>query len=231
RPTTPRLEEWARRGVCFDRAVAPSSWTLPTHATFFTGHMPHEMFNDWRRMKNSPWELPMDNRFPTLAETLAGQGYRTAGFVANWCYCDRVYGLNRGFAHYEDQLVFEDHWINFQQVLKSSYLTNLAAKEIYKGSFRDFLPAHGAGANRDTVLEQHHALQLARKDAGQINQDFLKWLDRQGGSPFFGFLNYMDVHDPYVHHPDFDHKLGRLADPPGATQLSERMLPSRSDYE
>ena len=40
--------------------------------------------------------------FPTLAEFLARHGYATAGFVANTYYCNARYGLDRGFARYED---------------------------------------------------------------------------------------------------------------------------------
>ncbi|MCG8459920.1 MAG: sulfatase-like hydrolase/transferase, partial [Holophagales bacterium] len=36
--TTPRLERWAaERAVVFENAVAPSPWTLPSHASLFTG--------------------------------------------------------------------------------------------------------------------------------------------------------------------------------------------------
>jgi arylsulfatase A-like enzyme len=220
RATTPRLEEWARRGVCFDRAVAPSSWTLPSHATFFTGHMPHEMFHDWSRMSNHPWQLPMDDRFPTLAELFSRQGYRTAGFVANRGYGDRVFGLNRGFAHYEDMLVFGDHSICLEQVLNSSYLTRLAAKQIYRGRDAIPIPVHKQAkewakvspqweaAQRAKAEDQQNDIELARKDAVEVNREFLSWLEKNSDRPFFAFLNYMDAHDPYEYR---DELAGRLA--------------------
>jgi arylsulfatase A-like enzyme len=94
RPTTPRLEQFARRGIVFASAFAPSSWTLPSHATAFTGRQPQE--------HGVAWHTPLDHRYPTLAEALAAQGYATAGFVANLSYTTRASGLARGFAHYED---------------------------------------------------------------------------------------------------------------------------------
>src|SRR5262249_32828166 len=36
-----------------------------------------------------------------------------------------------------------------------------------------------------------------RQDAATLNRAFLQWLDRTEPRPFFAFLNYMDVHDPY----------------------------------
>ena len=38
---------WRRRGVRFDRAQATSSWTLPSHASMFTGRWPHELSAGW----------------------------------------------------------------------------------------------------------------------------------------------------------------------------------------
>jgi len=97
RDTTPNLERWAKTGVVFDRAVATSSWTLPSHAGMFTARWPHEL--------STGWESPLDDRYPTLAEILTRKGYLTAGFVANTYYCGYELGLARGFAHYEDYVV------------------------------------------------------------------------------------------------------------------------------
>jgi arylsulfatase A-like enzyme len=94
RPTTPNLERWAKRGVVFQRAVAPSSWSLPSHASMLTGRSPLQLSADWG--------VPLDDTYPTLAEYLRSRGYLTAGFVANPSYCSRPWGLARGFVHYED---------------------------------------------------------------------------------------------------------------------------------
>ena len=48
RRTTPNLDQLARRGVRFDLAIATSSWTLPSHASLFTGRWPHELGVDWK---------------------------------------------------------------------------------------------------------------------------------------------------------------------------------------
>src|SRR5712692_904666 len=40
RHTTPHLERLARDGVVFDGAVATAPWTLPSHASMFTGRYP-----------------------------------------------------------------------------------------------------------------------------------------------------------------------------------------------
>jgi arylsulfatase A-like enzyme len=37
-----------------------------------------------------------------------------------------------------------------------------------------------------------------RKRAEQINAEFFDWLGQTNGKPFFAFLNYFDLHDPYL---------------------------------
>jgi arylsulfatase A-like enzyme len=94
RAATPTLDSLAASGVAFDRAVSPAPWTLPSHASVFTGLWPHEHGADWR--------APLDKRAPTLAEVLARRGYRTGGFVANLVFTSREHGLHRGFQVYRD---------------------------------------------------------------------------------------------------------------------------------
>ena len=94
RDTTPNLARLAERGVVFNEARSAAPWTLPSHASLFTGRWPHEL--------NVSGDRPLDGTFPTLAEFLAKHGYATAGFVGNTYFCNSWYGLNRGFFHYED---------------------------------------------------------------------------------------------------------------------------------
>lgn len=94
RATSPNLDAWAQSGVVFERAIAPSPWTLPTHATLFTGH--------YNFTVRTGIERPLDRRHTTLAEVLAAKGYLTAGFVANLGYTTRASGLHQGFARWED---------------------------------------------------------------------------------------------------------------------------------
>lgn len=94
RRTTPYLERLAHEAITFDMAIAPSSWTLPSHATMFTGVLPQKLSTDWNQR--------LDGTQVTLAERLREMGYATAGFVANLFYTQRSTGLARGFDHYED---------------------------------------------------------------------------------------------------------------------------------
>ncbi len=97
RATTPEIEKVAATGVTFDRAIVTAPWTLPSHASMFTGLPAHKLSTDFDR--------PLDDAVPTLAEVLARHGYVTGGFVANPTYASRASGLQRGFATYRDHVV------------------------------------------------------------------------------------------------------------------------------
>ena len=116
RPTSPTLERLAKRGIRFDEARATAPWTLPSHASMFTGRWPHELDVDWY--------TPLGTKFPTLAEYLGSRGYATAGFVANVHYCSYDFGLDRGFTHYEDYV------LEPMTPLRMCYLGDLALKGV-----------------------------------------------------------------------------------------------------
>lgn len=94
RATTPVLDSLAGDAIVFDRALTASSWTLPSHASMFTGRLPHEL--------SSTWKIALDDHWPTLAEVLTDRGYRTAGFAGNTSFVSFESGLSRGFTHFQD---------------------------------------------------------------------------------------------------------------------------------
>ena len=62
RLTTPNIDAMARRGVLFEHAYSTAPWTLPSHASMFTGRFPHELSADMTS--------PLDDRWPTIAEEI-----------------------------------------------------------------------------------------------------------------------------------------------------------------
>lgn len=94
RPTTPRLCALAGQGVLFQNAIAPSSWTLPSLTSIFTGLMPHQTGVDWgNALDAAPW---------TIAKILQSKGYETAGFNSNPFYGLAGWRLSEGFDFYDD---------------------------------------------------------------------------------------------------------------------------------
>jgi len=163
RPTTPFLAKLGVQSVVFTQAVSTSSWTLPAHASLFTGLHPHE---------HGATEEHLDSAHPTLAETFAAHGYRTAGFTANTIMTQRRTGLDRGFQHYEDLFA------NF---------VDAASRTTFGRRLIRYAPRLG-----------YHDWP-GRKSAAAINGSLLHWLDSRGTErPFFVFLNYFDAHGPYL---------------------------------
>jgi arylsulfatase A-like enzyme len=93
RETTPFLEQLADESVLFESFKAVAPWTLPTHATLFTGLRPAQHGAQWGRIK-----LP--DEYVTLAERLKDEGFCTAGLSAN-PLVRRNNGLVQGFDEYE----------------------------------------------------------------------------------------------------------------------------------
>ena len=70
--TTPAIDALAAKGLLYSRAYSPSPWTLPSHASLFTGLG----IEDHGAGLAGQSSLP--ERFVTLAERLAEAGYETA---------------------------------------------------------------------------------------------------------------------------------------------------------
>jgi arylsulfatase A-like enzyme len=164
RATTPNLDRLAKSGVLFENAFSNSSWTLPAHASLFTGRLPHD--------HNADWTQPLGDKYPTLAEVLTERGYLTAAFSANTSYVSPEWCLGRGFSHFaaHGSSVIED-------VTSTVYGKKLALNVLPRLGYFD-IPG--------------------RKRAQQVNQELFDWLDRSESKPFFAFLNYFDIHDPYL---------------------------------
>ncbi len=94
RSTTPALDRIASEGLTFTRAYAASPWTLPSHASIFTGEYPiiHQATAE---------HFDLDDRLPTLAEHLSQRGFATVAFAKKGWLSGET-GVMRGFEDYYD---------------------------------------------------------------------------------------------------------------------------------
>jgi len=92
---TPNLDRFADQAVRFENAWAPSSWTLPSHGSLFTGVHPHQHGAIHQSTK-------LGDGLVTLTERLAAGGYRT-GAVTNSVFVSVPYGMDRGFEWFEER--------------------------------------------------------------------------------------------------------------------------------
>lgn len=195
RLTTPHLDKFAREGVLYTNAYAPASWTLPSHASLFTGKYPTRHgahYNpDFMKVVNyleehqseKKWEfgdlvqasiLPLPEENLTLAEILSEKGYQTAGIIGGYM-CASIFGISQGFDYYNER------FFNLTKDIK--YFLICRALECFF-SLNDFFTLHGISAG-DRL-------------ASDVNSAAIKWLEKHYTKPFFLFINYFDPHGPHL---------------------------------
>ncbi len=99
REVTPAIDRLAARATVFEQAFSTSPWTLPSHASIFTGLYPSKHAAGVSRA-----QLPAGTA--TLAGLLRHRGYLTAGFSAGELSSSR-FGLAQGFHQYRNPDKFE----------------------------------------------------------------------------------------------------------------------------
>jgi len=92
RDTTPIIDAVAKEGVLYRNAYANASWTLPSHASLFTGLWPSAHGTGWRRT-----HLP--DGVETIAERLAAAGYETVGVAEN-PWLSPSFNMTQGFERF-----------------------------------------------------------------------------------------------------------------------------------
>ena len=96
RDTTPHLAEFARGATLYTRAMATGDFTLPTHASMFTG-----LYPAWHGANFAPPAFPLGHPLAadaiTLADLLRSHGYQTAAVAANRAYLAVPMGTMKGF--------------------------------------------------------------------------------------------------------------------------------------
>lgn len=181
-PTSPNMDRLAKQGVRFENAVSASSWTFPSHVSLVTGRyiFEHGIGNVPKMSLLGP-DQPSFGGFPTIGEVMMREGYRTGAFSANRTYFTENVGFDRGFTHFEDY--FHSPVDMFARTLFGKGLVRLYVKRIKKQLMTEWSRYGGAYG--------------VRKYGDEVNKEVLDWVDRDSSRPFFAFLNYFDVHDPY----------------------------------
>lgn len=96
RPTSPLLDQLASESVVFDNAYSTSSWTLPSHASMFSGLHPKSHGATLQFTKPRA-----DVRL--LTEILRDEGYQTAAVTAGG-WLSEGFGFEKGFDVFESHL-------------------------------------------------------------------------------------------------------------------------------
>jgi arylsulfatase A-like enzyme len=185
RSPSPNLDRLAAEGVLYTEARSTTSWTLPAHATLFTGEpeLVHGLEQDGQSL---PRELA------TLAETLAAAGYRTHG-VYSGPYLAASYGFDRGFERYE---------AGYGALLEQAMGELSSASRLVES----IDPAEEPERARVAIERRAAAmgaLELAShtdRSAERVTARALAELERAAADrrPFFLFAHYFDPHYDYA---------------------------------
>ena len=199
RSTSPNFDRLAQQGVRFQNAISACSWSLPSHVSLLTGRYQFE--HGVGSVQSEPW-LGWGKKgmggFPALGEALERKGYRTGAFSANRTYFSRDLGFGRGFLHFEDYFQSpSDAFVRtlFGREFARIYLKrsdhSLVKRTLRKLGFTSLLDQDAEGSG------SYGGAFGVRKRADAVNQEVTDWIDGDRQRPFFAFLNYFDVHDPY----------------------------------
>jgi arylsulfatase A-like enzyme len=191
RDTTPNLRKLADDSVVYTRAIAPSNITLTSHASLFTG-----MYASWHGAycdpPDSSYGRALSKDVPTMAEVLARTGYKTFGVSANM-YLREEFGLQRGFESFD--------------IPRPIPVLDPGAWYMLRRGVRREIGLVADASQFDRLYSR-----------GQdIDTEFIGMMEGSAGgpAPFFGFVNYMDAHFPYIppspYDRDFPGKLRGIA--------------------
>lgn len=192
--TSPNLERIAEEGVLFSNAISNSSWTLPAHASLFTGTYPStHLVNNWNDK--------LSENLVTMAQFFRDMGYQNIA-INNNSWINDQFGLERGFD------VFLKMWLFFQTSNDLNIISRsikhlnpirklqIVTKRILKGN-----------ALLNLINGVYGKLLYNRYDLGgkRIVKAFENWLHRNRDirKPFFMFINLLETHLPYKPRPDY----------------------------
>lgn len=170
-------------GARFDRTYAPSHYTVPVHASLFTGRYPstvgvgakHEQF---------------DCEEPSLVEEISAAGYDTAGFTANGLLTENR-SFDRGFDQYHTS------W-RVRLMNDDVFGWSRAVREIPPGPLRD-VRAVWRCLRSDTATIPSLRLGWRQKFADHDGGRRVLKMARSGSfrETDFLFVNLMEAHSPY----------------------------------
>lgn len=202
----PFIASFSRECVRFPRAVAPAPWTIPSHASLFTGLYP------WEHGAHMQKENVLSKGVPTIAQALRDIGYATLSVSGNFLVSP-FFGLTSGFEY--------SHWGGWWEPFLRWPLAEAERVRphdsgppnpvLQRMRFGDFSPLFGELKGN---LSRHSEIidvlvHLARKvrlpeDEGYpvaapwIEGDLAQALQRvPKEQPTFCFVNLIDAHEPY----------------------------------
>jgi len=184
RRTTPSIDSVAEEGTKFEEVTSVAPWTLPSHASLFTGVPP-----TIHRTNSLDSSLPQS--LETLADYVSRHGYRTVG-MANNPWFSSEFGLTRGFDEFHElfTLFGGDSYRSFVNILtdKSRSLPDRLDKLLSEQSVPSLIKNGMNAAYRQLDYRDDDGGKTAvSKSREIIGED----------QPYLLFVNFLEPHLPY----------------------------------
>ena len=202
------LQTLAKECVVFPRVATVAPWTVPSHASLFTGLYP------WEHGVSIAGSLVIDPALPVLASRLRGAGYASISLSANHLV-DCTLNLAQGF----DEAFWNDSWRTFLRTSPGALHPPHRKSTNSPGS--PDLHQLGVGRSAEfhsvvsvSLLRHPRALEFINSVASGLRPELANiglalapwiegslstWLDEiPVHRPVFAFINYLDAHEPYL---------------------------------
>lgn len=190
RETAPRIDALARRSVVFENAFSQQTNTNPSHASMFTGLYPPGHGSRFNGQRLHPDRV-------TLAQILARDGFRTAGFVSGVTMRAVACGLDRGFEVYDDGFEGKRRDGRIATERASRWLEENAGERFFL--FLHLYDAHGPYVPKGPYLSLFHS-----PDQGPELRNIPPYqqVTDAEGRPLQGLAGYVDRYDAMIRYQD-----------------------------
>ena len=211
RRTTPFIDAFAEDATVFERAVVPGQWTIPSHASLFTGEYPTT------HMTNQIYDSVGDD-LTTLAELLRADGYRTVGFCNNPLLGVVDNELEHGFEEFYNYGGAVPNYPDLARAQPRAFAR--LAERLTHVIRRLTAPFQNQFAHNNALLRIAMHPWIVPLWQGSVNfkgntkrslHDVVRYLRvhraSNDESPIFAFINLMETHLPYQPPARFTRKL------------------------
>jgi len=197
---TPFLSKFAKEAVVYDNAVAPASWTFPSHVSLFTGMYQNRHRTHESRTDKLPQIIDLHNglKAETLPEYMRSLGYNTVG-ISNNIGVSRFTGFDRGFDTFFN--LETSPWWQGEEVKRARELganvSDVVKELIKQGRLMDIYSYAKVYMKIMTLVK---ATNYPINKGIELTNNIL--FNGSFGSNFFMFINLMEMHEPYVGYSD-----------------------------
>lgn len=169
RKTASFIDFLATEGALFENAFANGPFTVASFLSILASAYPLDFEN----------QLPLPKNAVLISKILQKKGIQTAAIHSN-PYLSAFHGYNRGWDFFVD------------------FLHSTPKERQIRDLIKKLLPKRVVGLHRFFKYFFATTTYKSYEDAEIITNCAISWLNRNKNFPFFLWLHYMDLHEPYL---------------------------------